>query len=80
MTAATTTASRTAEVLNNFDRLPDVARVRVPVVAALFGISEPTAWRWSREGKLPQPARHGARMTTWGVGALRRALAELAAG
>ena len=44
------------------------------IVAALFGVSVPTAWRWSREGKLPAPTRRGG-VATWAVGDLRRALA-----
>lgn len=53
-----------------FDKLPNAARVRVPVVAALHGISVATAWRWAREGRLPAPVRRG-NVTTWSVGALR---------
>lgn len=60
--------------LQHFDKLPDSAEARVPVVAALFGISVPTAWRWSRDGKLPAPTKRGG-VTTWTVGALRRILA-----
>ena len=60
--------------LQHFDKLPDSASARVPVVAALFGVSVPTVWRWCRDGKLPAPTRRGG-VTTWTVGALRRALA-----
>lgn len=56
--------------LQNFDVLPAIARVRLPVVAALFGISPVTVWRWCKRGQLPHPAKeHG--ITFWRVGELR---------
>jgi len=60
--------------LRHFDSLPDSAEVRLPTVAALFGISKATAWRWSRAGRLPAPRRHGPRTTSWNVGELRAVL------
>ena len=57
------------------DKLPDSAGARVPVVAALFSVSTPTVWRWSRDGKLPAPMKRGG-VTLWNVGALRRCLAD----
>jgi predicted DNA-binding transcriptional regulator AlpA len=61
--------------LEDFDRLPDSAEVRLPVVAALLGISTVTVWRWSASGRLPKPTRRGG-VTTWRVGALRRLPSE----
>lgn len=58
--------------LSSFDSLPDSAHVRAPTVAALFGVSVVTVWRWSKTGKLPAPIKRGA-TTSWNVGALRRA-------
>lgn len=66
--------ARHAATLANFDKLPDSAGARLPVVAALFGIGTATVWRWSRNGTLPKPTRRG-RVTFWPVGALRRVLA-----
>jgi predicted DNA-binding transcriptional regulator AlpA len=63
--------------LEDFDRLPDAAEVRLPVVAALHGVSTVTVWRWSACGKLPRPNRRGG-VTSWNVGALRRTMAEAA--
>lgn len=60
--------------LQHFDKLPDSAGARVPVVAALFGVSIPTIWRWARDGRLPAPTKRGG-VTTFNVGALRRAQA-----
>jgi predicted DNA-binding transcriptional regulator AlpA len=57
-----------------FDTLPDAAHVRVPTVAALVGVSKPTVWRMTRDGRLPQPVRRGG-VTAWRVGDLRAALA-----
>ena len=66
-----------ALALEGFDRLPDSANVRLPVVAALHGVSTVTVWRWSSSGKLPAPTRTGG-VTAWNVGALRRAMAPAA--
>ena len=65
--------------LQHFDKLPDSAGARVPVVAALFGVSIPTAWRWSRDGKLPAPTKRGG-VTLWRVGDLRAVMAAAGAG
>ena len=62
--------------LSHFDHLPDSANVRLPVVAALFGVSPATVWRWCRSGHLPQPV-HVAGITAWNVGALRARLSQL---
>ena len=56
-----------AEALQGFDQLPDSAFVRLPVVAALHGVSPATVWRWSRAGTLPRPVRRGG-VTVWNVG------------
>ena len=60
-----------ARQLAGFDELPNAAHVDVRVVAALNGISVPSAWRWTRQGKLPTPVRMTAGTTRWNVGALR---------
>lgn len=57
--------------LAQFDQLPNSARVRVPVVAALYGVSKETIWRWARIGLLPAPSKDGPNTTTWAVGDLR---------
>jgi len=59
--------------LEHFDKLPDSAQARVPVVAALFSVSVPTVWRWARDGVLPAPIKRGG-VTLWNVGQLRLAL------
>lgn len=67
-------ADRMHLALKQFNDLPDSAGARLPVVQALFGgISAPTVWRWTRDGKLPAPTKRGG-VTTWPVGGLRRAL------
>jgi predicted DNA-binding transcriptional regulator AlpA len=64
-----------ATALREFDRLPDSAKVRLPVVAALFSISAATVWRWTHAGLLPQPTQKGG-VTAWNVGELRAELAK----
>lgn len=59
--------------LTNFDSLPASAHVRVPVVAALKGVSQPTIWRWVKAGNLPPPVKLGPNVTAWRVGDLRAA-------
>lgn len=66
-----------AAALRHFDDLPESAAVRVHVAAALFGVSVPTVWRWSREGGLPAPSKFGG-ATVWRVSDLRAALAAAA--
>ena len=62
-----------AAALSGFDSLPDSAGVRLPVTQALFGVSAPTVWRWSRQGLLPAPTKRGG-VALWNVGELRRAM------
>ncbi|MFZ6689022.1 helix-turn-helix transcriptional regulator [Undibacterium sp. SXout11W] len=57
--------------LESFDTLPASAHVRLPVVAALNGVSHPTIWRWVKAGRLPSPVKLGANTTAWRVGDLR---------
>jgi predicted DNA-binding transcriptional regulator AlpA len=76
MTTTKDPASSIPAALAQFDSLPDSAHVRLPVVAALNGISDPTVWRWVKAGRLPQPVKLGPNTTGWRVGDLRRALVE----
>ncbi len=62
------------EALLHFDSFPDSAEVRAPIVRALFGISDATLWRWSRNGCLPKPRKRGPKVTCWNVGELRACL------
>lgn len=59
--------------LAQFDDLPNSASVRLPVVAALNGISAPTVWRWVKAGRIPAPKKLGPNTTAWNVGELRQA-------
>jgi predicted DNA-binding transcriptional regulator AlpA len=68
---------QSTQILNSiqtFSHLPDEGRVRVGVVAALFGVSAPTIWRKVRAHEFPKPIRHFDRVTSWRVGDIRRAL------
>ena len=71
------TAGAIPEALEHFDRLPDTAHVRQPVVEGLLGCSSATIWRMVRDGRLPVPKKHSPRVTSWNVGELRRALASI---
>jgi predicted DNA-binding transcriptional regulator AlpA len=70
---AQTTMQTIPAALASFDQLPDAAHVRLPVVAALKGISPATCWRWVKAGRLPAPVKLSPGVTAWRVGDLRRA-------
>ena len=69
-------AASVAQAIEQFTHLPDDARVRVPVVAALLNQSVAATWRHARAGLIPAPSRTGPRATTWRVGDLREFLAS----
>lgn len=71
-TSPTSAKADIPAALAQFDQLPDSAHVRLPIVAALHGISAPTVWRWVKSGRLPAPMKLGPNTTAWRVGDLRR--------
>lgn len=70
------TEDRQRSALENFDRLPDSANLRLPVVSALFAVGPATIWRWSAAGRIPAPHKLGQRVTVWNAGEIRRCLRE----
>jgi len=66
--------------LADFERLPNSANVRLPVVQALFACSDETIRRYVKAGRIPAPRKLGPRITAWNVGELRLALAGPPAG
>lgn len=54
-----TLSTQDQAALRGFDKLPDAANVRLPVVAALDAISLPTAWRRVKSGLLPKAFKIG---------------------
>lgn len=62
------------DVLARFDRLPDAAHVRLPVVIALFGCSAASVWRHVKSHRIPAPRKFGSRVTAWNVGELKACL------
>lgn len=66
--------SNNDEVFNQFDHLPNIANVRLPIVMGLYGISSASVWRAVKAGHIPSPRKLTARTTTWNVGELRAAL------
>lgn len=67
------------EALENFEKLPDDAFVRLPVVCGLFACKTATVWRMARDGRIPAPVKLGPRHTAWKVGSLRATLSALSA-
>lgn len=57
--AKETRQQRIDAVIGRFDALPADARVRIPVAAALAGISVTTTWRRIAQGAWPKPERDG---------------------
>lgn len=66
-------AKPSRSVLVGFDDLPDVAHVRIDVVAALLDCSESTVRRRVADGDIPAPRRVGG-IPLWAAGTLRRSL------
>ncbi|WP_309603986.1 transcriptional regulator [Phenylobacterium sp.] len=74
--------SRTQQIksgIEEFDRLPDAAHVRLPVVQVLYGCSEDTVQRGVAAGRIPKPRKLSPRANVWNVGELRAALARVRA-
>lgn len=68
-----TTEAACNHVLSQFDELPDLARVRIPVVAALYACCPRTVRNRVASGDIPPPEKIGG-VLTWAAGDLRRAL------
>jgi predicted DNA-binding transcriptional regulator AlpA len=66
------------EALENFDKLPDSAYIRLPVIKALYGVSSATIWRGVKNQTIPCPYKITERTTAWNVGQVRAALAAKA--
>lgn len=62
------------DALAQFDLLPDLANVRLPVVCALFASSPATIWRRVKKQSIPTPRKLSEAVTAWNVGELRKAL------
>lgn len=76
--ASSMTPTNIPAALANFDKLPDSAHVRLPIVAALRGTSPATVWRHVKAGLIPQPVKLGPNTTAWRVGDLRASLKSAA--
>lgn len=46
-------------------------------VAELLDVTERTVWRWTRQGKLPQPVRKGKRWTRWNRRTIERLVRQM---
>jgi predicted DNA-binding transcriptional regulator AlpA len=61
---------KAANTVANFDKLPDSARIKQPVVELLLSVSYATVWRKVKDGTFPKPRKDGA-ATSWSVGQIR---------
>lgn len=66
------------EALANFDKLPDSAYIRLPVMKGLYGVSAASIWRGVKNLTIPKPSKLTERTTAWNVGQVRAALASKA--
>lgn len=66
--------SKAMQTVMDFDRLPDSANVRMPVVEVLLDCSTSTVWRKVKKRVLPQPRRLGSNVAHFNVGELRVAM------
>ena len=62
--------------LANFDTMPNLAYVRLPVMTALYACSAATIWRGVKSGNIPQPTKLSERCTAWNVGLVRADLSN----
>lgn len=51
--------------LHASSELPREGFVRVGTLAKVLGIAVVTVWRWTANGKLPQPVKLSERVTAW---------------
>lgn len=42
-----------------------MAYLTVKQISSRYSVSVPTVWRWSRDGKFPQPVKLGENCTRW---------------
>lgn len=68
------TANNLPSAVENFDRMPNSARISLGVVEIISGKSRATIYRWVSQGKLPKPVRFGNSHNSWTVGDIRSAL------
>jgi len=66
------------EALANFDKLPDSAYIRLPVMKGLYGVSSASIWRGVKNHTIPSPVKLTQRTTAWSVKLVRAALAAKA--
>lgn len=66
------------EALANFDKLPDSAYIRLPVMKGLYGVSASCIWRGVRALTIPRPIKLTERTTAWSVKLVRADLAAKA--
>ena len=78
MSKSETTKPKVDPALARFDELPDSARVRVRVVAALEGCCPATVWRRVSLRLMPRPEKVG-NTTVWRINDLRKMWSERSA-
>jgi predicted DNA-binding transcriptional regulator AlpA len=67
--------------MHQFDKLPDSAYVRqAQLLGTVLPFSGTTLWRMVKDGHFPSPAKLGAGVTAWRVGAVRAWLHERESG
>ena len=64
--------------LAQFDKLPDSAYIRLPVMKGLYGVSSASIWRGVKKLTIPKPSKLTERTTAWNVGLIRADLAAKA--
>lgn len=68
-------AEHQLSILQQFDKLPASACVRLPVVRAVTGCSAATIWRMAKDGRLTT-RKLGAKTTGFTVGSIRALCGE----
>ena len=65
---------RNLDAVENFDKYPDTAGIRVPATAVVLGCSVATVWRLVRDDKL-KAKKISEKITIITVGSIRKRLA-----
>lgn len=55
---------------NNLNNWPE-RKLKVREVAAIYGVSVATIWRWARTGAIPKPHKIGGNTTRWDGSAIK---------
>ena len=57
----------------------ETRKLKAPEMAAIYGVSVATIWRWAQAGTIPKPHKIGANTTRWDGATVKASMEEQAA-